>query len=566
MIKLILVYLISLSKGNIEVLHIKGKIPGDSLEKYVVLDEKIKKQDLKWSYGIFEGYITKRKNKIIKVEVQIKGFGISRKFLIPPGFYNLKSNGKLEREIKEGKIKYQIVEENNESKNKRIIKNEFNWVHKDVIIEESDWASQNEISLSLGSGNNIYVAWNDYRGPNGVALGFTYSHSGGLVWDSTKFIGLEVGGFPEQGDPVVFAISPETVYVCVLSFDRYDWTSDIWVYRSTDGGITFPDSGLASPNTPSSFEDKPWIYARGDTVWCVYASIGGGGIKLSKSTNGGRNFYVLSTVSSYGNGAIPLVDLNGNIYVIWNTSLTGGYISCKKSTDGGYNWSSQITIGYADYNENALPWRHYPLPGADIDLNNGHIYVVWHSYSASTGYDIYFSKSTNGGISFTSPIKINHITYGHQTMPWISADENGILHVFWYHTPYGDSTLSVYYSYSTDYGQTWAYEELVRDTMTPGRIDFIGDYINIDTKENKVFLGYCFRKSASSDNDDAWVSFTTFSEIAEKQNFLTKRKTQTQFYGIYNIIGKKVSNPEKPGIYFKFDKKTKRIRKILKIK
>gem|GEM_PF-2256544 len=81
---------------------------------------------------------------------------------------------------------------------------------------------------------------------------------------------------------------------------------------------------------------------------------------------------------------------------------------CHKSTDGGQSWTLSSHIGYAPPTDQDKEWAAY-------DPTRNAIYLLWtrfDNYGSTDPQDssyILFSKSKDGGQTWTTPLRINHI-------------------------------------------------------------------------------------------------------------------------------------------------------------
>ncbi len=96
---------------------------------------------------------------------------------------------------------------------------------------------------------------------------------------------------------------------------------------------------------------------------------------------------------------------------------------------------------------------------SDIDVdNNGNIFICWIN-NLSNHKNIFFSKSTDLGNTFSLPIQtndvpnyVNHIPYGGPKID----ERNGIIHIIWADERLGYTRTNIFYSRSTDSGLTWS--------------------------------------------------------------------------------------------------------------
>jgi hypothetical protein len=182
--------------------------------------------------------------------------------------------------------------------------------------------------------------------------------------------------------------------------------------------------------------------------------------------------------------SMPGVDNNGNIHVIfYGAKNNQNSFYYARSTDGGNTFSDESKItnfvisGAAmlpgDNNEDITGIsrnRLYPSPQIAIDKSSastsGNIYFVWSCHGITKnnqhGLDVYFMKSTDGGISWSSPVIINDDIPAsrkvNQFYPSITVNDNGVVIVTWYdkrEDKVTDLQTNLYMAYSFDGGNTF---------------------------------------------------------------------------------------------------------------
>jgi hypothetical protein len=136
------------------------------------------------------------------------------------------------------------------------------------------------------------------------------------------------------------------------------------------------------------------------------------------------------------------------------------------------------------------------IPSAAADPLTGTLIVVWNDQLFGNP-DILSIRSTDGGMTWSGPIRINDDAgTAAQFFPWIAFDPHGTAHVCWYDRREDGYDIDVYYARSTDGGAT--FEENVRVTAaayTPilpwdTTVAFIGDYNGIAANATTVFPCY----------------------------------------------------------------------------
>lgn len=159
---------------------------------------------------------------------------------------------------------------------------------------------------------------------------------------------------------------------------------------------------------------------------------------------------------------------SGNIYVAYplcNDNTGNHDIFFTRSMDGGESFSDPIIV-----NDSAevISQRNSAIA---VDSSGQHVYVVWEDNRCLVyDRDVYLSHSSDGGLSFLPAVRVNDDSgYTRQWFPVVACDDSGQnVYVAWQDfrdTLYG---ANVYFARSTDYGQTFEENYCVNDTTTTG--------------------------------------------------------------------------------------------------
>ncbi len=199
-----------------------------------------------------------------------------------------------------------------------------------------------------------------------------------------------------------------------------------------------------------------------------------------RSSDGGLSWTQKSMTSTYGVWGDPSViyDADGNLYFahLSNPSSLGYWIDrivVQKSTDNGVTWNTGAGIGYNSPKNQDKEWLGVNLSGGPY---RNHLYVTWtefDNYGSSSTADssrILFSRSTDQGITWSTPIKVSD-----RSGNCIDSDEtnegavpcvgpNGEIYVSW------AGPLGLMFDKSTDGGLTFGKDVFV-DSI-PGGWDF----------------------------------------------------------------------------------------------
>jgi hypothetical protein len=357
-------------------------------------------------------------------------------------------------------------------------------------------SNQNETGFAVDH-PYIYANWNDNRYGD-WEVGYTRSVDGGSTFADD--ILLEDLYYGQDGDPVLQVGPDGTVYCLWLSFDSYTYYGRLVLLRSYDHGATWPDTTYPIGTPSGRLPDKPWFVVRGDTIYLVYADFNTSTwyaqIKFTKSVDGGNTFS--SPIVLNGgpqNVGLPFitVDPQGSIYVIWfNSFLDDFYLA--KSTDGGNSFTSPIFV-HNVYFTTSYTWRAHPIPSL-VAGGNDTLYLTW-TDDRFGSWDILFSRSVDGGNTWSSPIKINDdVGTARQMMPMMAVDPGGGIHVAFYdrRTGYWD----IRYSRSLDKGLSFEANLRVSDASFYGEY-FMGDYMGIRADANYVYIVWSDGRDGNQD-------------------------------------------------------------------
>ena len=373
-----------------------------------------------------------------------------------------------------------------------------------VRVSEVDTpGDQNEIAVAVAPDGRIHMAWNDFRQPNpDYRCGYAFSTDGGITWSANRLFHLN--GWDADGDPGLAVDAANNVYVSCMAFSRAPGgSSRVMVYKSTDGGVNFLP-GVTASDTTTGFNDKPWLHAIGSTLYLCYAYFVGAGdqLRVTRSFDGGATWEPTRMVDFNGNGCVYAHTSVTNLFLGW---YKGGGIYVLRSTDAGATWSAPGMAGGAPWTD-APDQRAGPLPSLSADRNSGAVYAVWPADDSLGGWDVRFSRSTNGGVTWSGAAIVNDAVAGRQFMPWIDVDTAGRIHIAWYDDRSG--RMAVRYTTSTDGGLTWPASVRVTDADWDTTF-FIGDYINLvaDAAGN-VNVGWTDHRSGENEAFFARASAT----------------------------------------------------------
>ena len=336
--------------------------------------------------------------------------------------------------------------------------------------------NEQQIVINPKDSTNLVAVWRDFRlGYRQVAYG--YSFDGGATWNQDLFVEPQ---YNWDSDPGLTVDTAGNFYAVILSYNSTSEPNGLFVLKSTDGGVTWGTPVTVINNVPGVFEDKELIACdrsggvHTGNLYVTWARFYSTQILLCRSTDGGNSFVGPVTVSDV-NGVqwpVPCVGPNSEVYVAW-VHYSPGSIRFDRSTDGGQSFGTDITIqntsvvsGYL----NGGIWV-FSFPAMDVDITggpyNGNIYVAYMDDAPGyTDTDIYFTRSTNGGNSWSSKIRINDDILNNgcdQFHPWLTVAPDGSIIVVFLdrRLDTGNLLMDLYMTISTDGGDTWSENERI---------------------------------------------------------------------------------------------------------
>lgn len=249
-----------------------------------------------------------------------------------------------------------------------------------------------------------------------------------------------------------------------------------------------PTLGYASPRAPAGWSDdlllseepdvssEPSVGVNGDFIHIVWEGAKGAQpvIYYRNSTDGGQtwNHEKVISIDDGSPNWHPKVTVSGSsVHVVWDNfiSATGRFETYySRSDDGGGSWTPEISISD---NNNA----HSRIPS--IAVNGSNVYVVWHDFRDSD-YEIYFDNSSDNGNTWYGNRRLT-TSMGDSYSPRIAVNKS-ILHLTWYDDRFGN--MEIFYKNSTDSGLSWSNDVRLTNTIDDSieqDISVYGNYVHI---------------------------------------------------------------------------------------
>jgi hypothetical protein len=304
--------------------------------------------------------------------------------------------------------------------------------------------------------SNIVGAYQQDRWNDGGARGLvsSWSKDGGATWHPVVIPDVSACSgnldYARASDPWVSFAPNGDLYSISLSFNQPGLPSPanaILVNKSTNGGESWGNpiavaadntNGLDKQSITADPFDSNYVYAAWDRfvsppgfppsdLGRFHAASFVQQAFFSRTTNGGASWSPPSVLYNPGTqggtigsiiNVLPDRALVDGFVVFANhkRQIRGAYVADVRSTDLGVTWSKKATLiapidasfpGPTDPDNTNKTIRGGELPDFAVDHTNGNLYAVWDD-DLPDGIDkIYFSQSTDGGLTWSAPVKIN---------------------------------------------------------------------------------------------------------------------------------------------------------------
>jgi len=361
-----------------------------------------------------------------------------------------------------------------------------------------DAANEPSIAIDPTNGNKMAIGWRQFDTVNSNFRqgGWGYTTDGGSTW---TFPGvLENSVF--RSDPVLNSDETGTFFYLSL---LQSFCDNIW--RSTGGGQSWTElqgDGAAGGGDKEWFTiDKTNGMGHGFQyqAWSTAAACSFG--QFSRSTDGGISWESpLSLTNSVEWGTLD-VDTTGNLFVCGAQNSTSPFY-CLRSSDAQnpnitptFDRVTQVNLGGSLdsgelINPEGLVGQVFLAVDRSGTSTNNSVYMLASVQPTgfTTGSDVMFVRSTDGGQTFSTPRRINDDPVNQAKWHWfgtLSVAPNGRIDAVWLDTrnAANNTDSQLFYSWSADGGVTWAPNVAVSNSFNPfegyPQQNKIGDYITI---------------------------------------------------------------------------------------
>ena len=390
-----------------------------------------------------------------------------------------------------------------------------------------DAANEPSIAVDPNDHNKMVIGWRQFSTVSSDfrQAGYGYTTDDGLTW---TFPGVIQPGF-FRSDPVLDAGIDGKFYYNSLT-NNPDYFCK--VFKSSTGGSSW-DGGVDAHGG-----DKQWMTIDNTSgpgtgqlyaFWTSYYSVCYPDF-FTRSTDNGESFQNCTSIPNEPSWGTLAVGPNGELYVGGTDGYSYDFLVAKsvnaQDSTQTVTWSNYTVVsldGSITYGINPNPDGLGGQTWIAVDTSNGpyhgNVYLLCSvaRNSNSDPLDVMFARSTNGGVNWSSPVKVNDDpgTSAYQWFGTMSVAPNGRIDVVWLDTrdhP-GTNLSALYYSKSTDEGTTWSQNERLSGYFDPHvgwpQQDKMGDYFTMISDSNGARLAWAATFNNEQDVYYSYISDTT---------------------------------------------------------
>jgi len=315
------------------------------------------------------------------------------------------------------------------------------------------WNSGNSAGrIAIDSNNHIHLVWSDNSKDSDIyEIYYKKSTDGGATWIGTKRLTWTAY---DSGSPVIAVDSANNIHIVwVEKYTRpalpplYASYWELYYKRSTNGGnswintkrLTWFYQNCQSPDITIDTDDTihlVWAHrpvTNDTTIYDIY---------YKRSTSSGVTWTStkrLTWTSEVSRSPSVASFSNSTIHLVWEIAMPGNdEIHYKRSVDGGATWSGG----------KQLTWNTSFSKNSCIAADSSNrVYIVWRD-NITGDSEIYFKKSTDGGISWISTKRLTWNS-GTSLGPDIGLDSLNNVHILWSDDTPSQFNYEIYYKKGT---------------------------------------------------------------------------------------------------------------------
>ncbi len=310
------------------------------------------------------------------------------------------------------------------------------------------------IAVNPANQNNIIAGWMRLRPDGKIWIATRASFDQGQTWSAINFMPHDtvING---SADVSIAFHSSGIAYLSWINFRTDpDTVGAIFVSKSVDGGLTWetPNKVIDGTDKPDLPFDRPWIAVDNSggtndgtiyvTAMSAYFYIGQHHIYMRTSNDNGVTWSTIKQIDTVGYSVGSLTVSYGGISIGSDGRAYMSFISYDVSVSPYVKYYSVTTTDLGvTFNRNEIG-NVFLAPGADFTKGwslkasptiAGFAILTWVD-NRYGDYDILLSKTMNGGINWSAPVKINDDAINNgviQDLVWSDFSLSGNFGIAW---------------------------------------------------------------------------------------------------------------------------------------
>ncbi|MGY6276440.1 hypothetical protein [Methylomonas sp. MgM2] len=354
--------------------------------------------------------------------------------------------------------------------------------------------------------------------------GYAYTQNGGKSW---TFPDVLTPG-EARSNLSVDVDSEGNFYIQGLHFDEANLhVEDIQVLKSIDGGRSWLEPvfayGLAADKGRIAVDRTGGI---GDGFVYVNWRDGSTPTFFTRSIDGGQSFQEPVTIPNPPGFGTVAVGVDGAVYVVGRSEISEfdeddfsrlyfrPYLFAKSTNANDASVKPSFETQALNLGGDAVmftyqnnPNQYGPIGDVQIDIDHsdgplhGNVYILASvDPSGVDNQDVYFIRSSDGGGSWSEPVRINDDPPNKDSYQWFAVQgvaDNSRIDAVWYDTRNsGKAKISqLFYAYSWDGGITWSKNQPVTQSFDthiayPLGAQKLGDYTGLVSDSYGAHVAY----------------------------------------------------------------------------
>lgn len=310
------------------------------------------------------------------------------------------------------------------------------------------------IAVNPTNQSNIVAGWMRVRSDGKIWIATKASFDKGQTWGTINFMPHDsiING---SADVSIAFHNSGVAYISWINFRTSpDTAGAVFVSKSINGGLTWgaPSKvidGIDSPDLPF---DRPWIAVDNSggvndgtvfvTTMSAYWFVGQHHIYLRTSSDGGLTWSTIKQVDNTAYSVGSLTSSYGGISIGSDGKAYIAFISYDVSSSPFVRYYSVTTSDAGSTFQRNIIGNVFISGGSDFTkawcikanpVYNGNAILTWID-NRNGDYDILLSKTNDGGISWSAPIRVNDDPINNgivQDMVWADFSTSGKLALAW---------------------------------------------------------------------------------------------------------------------------------------